>query len=228
MLLVQHFGQQRLGVKPLTEHRYSENGYECTIVGYQISFSGLENQELKILDALEFFNRRATPEFLARKLAQLREVMARTNESNQDISLLIETYSEHLEQYPPDVVAYVIDKAIATKKWFPLVSELRSEMESLVRFRKTILDAFAASRNPMIEQKPVQAIEADPRLSIHWKQLSKSEWLPQHFEWAIEEVSDMLELAKQNPNYLNVSMWEITLEELTIELAKIAQIRGQR
>lgn len=159
-LLEQHFGPQRYCAKEKVKHVYSENGYDCITEGHEITLDALHNNEMKLFDALEFLNRKATPEFVAGKLAQLRAVMARASESQNDIQLVMATYAEHLQEYPPDIVAYVVDKTIATKKWFPLVSELRKEMETMVSFRRSILNAFERCRNPMLSNKnPVELVD---------------------------------------------------------------------
>lgn len=146
MLLGQHFGPQRFCAKEKINHVYGPEGYDCVSDGWLVELDDLGNDEMKLFDALDYLNRPSEAGFVAGKMAQLRAVMARSNESQNDIQLVIATYAEHLEKYPPDVVAYVIDKTIATKKWFPLVSELIKECDSLVALRKKILKAFEDKR----------------------------------------------------------------------------------
>ena len=208
-LLRQYFGRARIEIKPKWSRFYDEQGgYDETISGYELSLDKLDDGEIKLYDAMKFFNAPSTPEFMARKILQLRSVMARAAESSNDITIVAETYSEHLEKYPPDVVAYVIDKTIATKKWFPLVCDLRKEMDEMMRFRRSILELFERKRNPLLSKTETKQIKSDPRTEMHWKTLQKKDWLDCHWEWAAEEADKMLALAKENPTILDLPYWE--------------------
>lgn len=151
-MLEQHFGPQRFCAKEKIRHVYGPDGYDCVSEGWLTTLDGLADSEMKLFDALDFLNRPAEIGFVAGKMAQLRAVMARANESANDIQLVIATFAEHLEKFPPDIVAYVIDKTISTKKWFPLVSELIAECDKLVSLRKNIMKAFENSRRKQIGQ----------------------------------------------------------------------------
>jgi hypothetical protein len=153
MLLEQHFGS-RLAVKKLIEPIYEKDGgYDERFKGYQISLDRLDDSEMKFFDALDFYNKRASFEYITGKIAKLRIVMARRNESNQDIEMLCAAYVEHLQKYPPDVVSHVIENVIQTKKFFPLVSELIPALEELTALRKGVIKEFERVRSPLYQKR---------------------------------------------------------------------------
>jgi hypothetical protein len=221
-LLVQHFGSSRFTSRPKIEHiRSQDGGYDQRIVGYEIKLDTLHDEEMKLFDALEFFNAPASAAFLAKQIARLRTVMARTNESNQDIAVLIDTYADILGEYPPDAVKGVCDHIMRERKWFPLISEMRREMEDLVSFRCNVLKCFEECRNPMLGNKHrAKFIESDPRLEVHWKMLAKEKWRPQHYEWWVGEAQDMLRMANEMPAYLNEDMWQTEVLRRRAEMEK--------
>src|ERR1700704_1467347 len=131
MSLAQHFGS-RLVCKKKYERVYgADHGYDEKVSGNDVTDENFADAEMKLFDAIDFLNKPASPQFVAGKLAQLRAVMARASESQNDIEIVIATYAEHIRQYPQDIVAYVIDRCIHTRKWFPLISELCAEMEGI-------------------------------------------------------------------------------------------------
>jgi hypothetical protein len=157
-LLVQHFGS-RLTCKREVDHNYSaDGGYDPKVMGVDVGIDRLGDAELKLFDAIDFFNKPADTTFIAGKLAQLRAVMARASESQGDIEIVIATYAEHVSSYPRDIVGYVTDKCIHTRKWFPLVSELCAEMESLVAFRRAVRTAFVTKAHTEARDQPQYAL----------------------------------------------------------------------
>ena len=207
-LLAQHFGSQRFETKSKLKHVYGENGYDSYIETYAVKLDHIFDNEMKLYDAVEFLNRPASRDFVERQVARLRVVMARISESNDDLALLLDTYGAHLSEFPPDIVKAVCDKIIDDRKWFPLVSEMRQEMQRLVQFRKSIWNKFQALRNSLLAaQEKQKQLEADPRLGTHFKALPRSQWLPQHYAWWIEDAERMLELAVQNPSIYNPESW---------------------
>lgn len=71
MLLVQHFGSSRLVIKKRLKHTYGTNGYDGDIEGYDIGLDYLADCEMKVFDALEFLNRSARPDFVAKMAKSL-------------------------------------------------------------------------------------------------------------------------------------------------------------
>lgn len=199
-LLVQHFGLSRI----VKREKFNS---EFDVVGYEIGFSGVGPGEQTALDAMIFFNKPAPTKFVAGKIAKLRAAMAHKATSNEDLTLQIEAYVEHLVEYPPDAVAFVVDKTIAEKKWFPLVSELRDELDKIMLFRKALLDAFMNPNPALLVQEKQKQIASDPRLRMHWKDLSRRDWLPQHWEEYIADAEKMVGLAKQNPHVFKEEEW---------------------
>lgn len=221
-LLAQHFGSSRLEIKPIIDHNYSDGGgYKTTVLGHEITLDRLDDSEMKLFDAVDFFNRPSTPEYLAKYLARLSTVMARRSESNQDIAVLIDTYADRLAEYPPDVIKAVFDEIIDGKKWFPLVVEVKERAEELVSFRRNLLKCFEECRNPLLQkQKRVKQIESDARFMQHWKSLKRESWLEQHYIWWIEDAEDMINLAKKHPTNFKLKEWEDELKRRNEELNK--------
>lgn len=219
MLLVRLLGSSRFASNAKVKHVYGDtSGYAAEIGGYEITLDTLHDSEMKLFDGLEFINRPALPEFVAKQIGRLQAVMARRAESNADLAVVLDTYAEHLEKYPPDVVATVCWRVIENKKWLPLVSELVAECEQLMLFRRAVWDCFQEKRSPVLANKVAsKRIEADPRLHQNWKDLPKSKWLKQHFDWAICECRDMLTLARQNPTIMDASLWEKKISTLEDE-----------
>jgi hypothetical protein len=215
-LLEQHFGSSRLTIRDKINHAYSpENGYNYYIDRYEIDLDHLADSEMKLYDALEFLNRSASHDFIAKQLARVRIVMARRGESNDDLVILIDTYAQHLAEFPADVVKAACDQIIENGKWFPLVSEMRTQMQRLVKFRRTIWQTFQEKRNPLLAARgEAKRLAADPRLAEHWKNLPRSQWMAQHYDWAMEECEKMLTMARAHPHFLTVSTWEENLKKL--------------
>jgi hypothetical protein len=218
-LLVQLLPSSRFVSKSKLKHVYGDGGgYDVEVVGYDIALDALHDSEMKLYEALEFLNRPATPDFVAKQIGRLQAVMARRSESNADLAIVVDTYTSHLERYPPDVVAAVCCQIIDRSKWFPLVSDVVAECEKIVRFRKAVWECFQEKRNPMLAAKSeAKRIEADPRLQEAWKTLPKIKWLPQHFDWAIADCEDMLAMALKNPSSMNPALWEEKIVKLKQE-----------
>lgn len=222
MLLVQHFGQSRFSTGAKLKHKYGKDGYDCEIEGYDVKLDGLSDSEMKLFDALEFLNKPAQPDFIAKNLAKLRIVMARAGESNDDLTLLIHTYAEHLAEFPPDVVKAVCEKIINNNKWFPLVSDMRIEMLRLVKFRRAILESFEMCRNPLLaQQAELKRIAADPRLKLHWKEFPKSKWMAFHYDQAIADMEGMMAMAQEGKTQTPLAEWQAKVDQFKAEKAAL-------
>lgn len=214
MLLVQHFGS-RLVHKKKFDHVYrADGGYEPKVIGNDVSIDGLGDAEMKLFDAIDFLNKPASQQFVAGKLAQLRMVMARASESQNDIEIVIATYAEHIRRYPQDIVAHVIDRCIHTRKWFPLISELCSEMEAFASFRRAVRAAFEEARNPLLAGRiEAKRIAADPRLQMSFRELNKKDWLPIHWRWYVEDAEHMAQLSRDEGRATQAAEWQAIFEQ---------------
>ena len=220
-LLVQHFGSSRLAIRKKLKHVYgADGGYESGVAGYETQLDGLADCEMKIFDALEFLNRSARPDFVAKQIGRLQAVMARRAESNEDIAVVIDVYTEHLEKYPPNVVAAVCTDIIDSKKWFPLVSELNQHCNRLVAFRRAILKCFEAARNPLFTGKAeAKLIAADPRLGMSHRELNRKDWLPCHWDWYVGGAEHMAQLNRNNGRLTQADEWQAIFEKRQNERA---------
>lgn len=227
-LLAQHFGPSRFASNVRLKHIYGgEGGYDCQISEVDISLDALHDSEMKLYDALEYLNRPAPYEFVARQLAALRVVMARRGEAKDDLTLLIDTYANHLAEFPPDVVKFICDKIIDDAKWFPLISEMRSQMLAMVQWRRAVWNCFQEKRDPALAARAeAKRIAGDPRLGIHWKVLARNQWMDQHYEWWIGEAEKMVDLAAQNPGFMDLAGWNAEVERRKAERREAAAARS--
>lgn len=146
-LLEQHFGS-RLAIKKKREHVYGKNGYDCIERGFGILLDHLSDDEMKIFDAIDFFNKPSDPVKVAGCLTRMRVSMIRRNESDEDIEILIDTLTDLGRKYPYDIVNHVTKYWLAEKKFFPIPSEFIAECEKLVEFRRAVQKCFEKTGSP--------------------------------------------------------------------------------
>lgn len=203
-LLAQHFGS-RLVIKTRNRPVYSPNfGYDEVPDGWDISLDNLGTEEGKFLEALEFFNRPATPDFIALQMARLRAAMPRAAESNMDIEVLIDVMVEDCSGYPPDVIASTVRAWRQNERFFPSPSEFRKRLDAAVKYRRTLLDAFKVGKNKAISSasKPAM-ISTNPDRHT----LSSEKWTAAQWDEHIDEARKMLDLSRANPALLSENTW---------------------
>lgn len=215
-LLLQHFGLSRLKIKEKTTIAYSEpqNNGGCDFIsnGFEISLDRLGDDELAIYDALQFFSQPADVIFVARHMGMLRVSMARKNESEEDITILIGLYADILQGYPRDIVSGITKEWIATKKWFPLASELREACDSAVRFRKTMMDALETCRNPLLAAKAQAKRIARAEAATDWKNTPREKWDTHMWNAYVSDAEAMHKLALDNPQFMDAAGWVVEIE----------------
>jgi hypothetical protein len=225
MSLVQHFGSSRIECKKKFSHVYgTDGGYDREVERYEISLDCIHDCEMKLFDALEFLNRPARGDFVAKQIGRLRAVMARRAESNEDIAVVIDVYTDHLEKYPPDVIAAVCSQIIERGKWFPLVSDLVKQCDALVAFRRAIMRCFEDARNPLLAKKTeAKRIAADPRLGMHWKELpDKKTWLPCHWDWYLGDAEYMIKYFRDQGRTIEADAAQVEFERRLAEAQQVA------
>lgn len=146
---MQHFGPERLEIKPIYCDLHGDNGFESELVGYSVRIE-LTEHDKPIVKAMEFFCAPASPNFVDGKVAQMRVVMARRAESMEDITLLIATFSVHLCKFPPDIISSTVDWFITTKTFFPALSDIMKVSNERFAFRRAILEAMKTPRNDLL------------------------------------------------------------------------------
>ena len=212
-LLVQLLGSSRFASKPKHKHVYGADGqYDRETEGFEITLDALHDNEMKLYEALEYYNRPAHPHFVSKELGRVQAVMARRSESNEDLAVVNDTYTRHLEKYPPDVIAAVCRQIIEHQKWFPLISDMVRECEKLMRFRKAVWECFQIKRNPLLSPRRTARIEADSRLEEHWKSLPRDKWLDCHWDWYIADAEHMAKLSKEHGRDSQAEQWTIEAE----------------
>ena len=151
----QHFGPSRFTTKEKIKHLYGPNGYDYEVEGYDLALDALADCEMNIFEAIDFFNRPATYDFVAKQVGILKSVMASRNQTSEDMTVLVDVYAGMLEQYPPDAIASVVREIIETEKWMPTVSEIKKKLDKVVQYRTSILRLFQQKRQEtlLLERK---------------------------------------------------------------------------
>lgn len=195
-LLTQHFGQ-RLDIRPRYSYGSGDvQAYEC--LGYDVDPITLDPQDHGIVEAIEFLNRPSKTEYIAGKLARMRVMMARRNESDKDLEILMDTMMELLKGYPADAIAYAADRWMRTEKFFPLPKEFLALLDECVMLRRAVLIAMRGK--PVAIAKPVERKE--------WKEVKKTDWDAGHWQAYIMAAEAMHDLATKNPTMFNAEEWE--------------------
>lgn len=83
---------------------------------------------------------------IAELLTELHMKVAVRNKGSVDMEATFFVYAEDLAEYPADVVADVIADWGRNEKWWPTVSELRSQAYSLAYRRRAMLRAVQKQR----------------------------------------------------------------------------------
>jgi len=76
-------------------------------------------------------------------LAQLRLLVRRRNETNDDLDAQTALYAAKLEAYPADVVVHVIGKWADREEWWPSWAELKAQCDRHSRRRMALKAALA-------------------------------------------------------------------------------------
>lgn len=198
--MTQHFGS-RLAIQARVNDDYE-------IEAYTVKFSGLDGGERPVIDALEYLNRPAKPEFLAGKIARLRVAMARRTEGEKDFELLIDTMMTLCRDYPADVVAWATDQWLRTKKFFPLPKEFIGMLDERVALRRALLAALRGDMKAL-------ARPADP---VDWKDLPRERWDEHMWAAYVGDAEAMLALAHQNPSMMDSTLWEAEVSKRKAEI----------
>jgi len=84
----------------------------------------------------------ASVEVIQQALTALRVATKASHMQEGDLTLTMQVYADECAEYPPDVVRAACLRWMRREKWFPSLSELRDEMQRLVRRRRLIADAL--------------------------------------------------------------------------------------
>lgn len=183
------------------------NGYEEVLDGYVVKVTGLKADEVKIIDALEFFNRAVQSEQVSAvtgMLTRMRVSMLRRNESDSDVEMLVDTALSICVGYPFDIVMFLTDKWLKSRKFFPLPVEMVEELDAAVALRRALEDGFRRAGGVAIASDGnVRALP--PRK--HRNDRAQATWTAQDWEEHILDATKMVELARQNPTMFNEASW---------------------
>lgn len=206
--LRQHFGSRLVMTHKMKPVYGLTGGYDEKPDGFYVFLAELNDNEQKFYEAIEFFNKPASNQVVAGQIARLRVTMLRSAEENTDIELLVDTLVADCRSYPADILIAVCETWRREQKFFPFPKDFIEKLENAVQFRRSLLKAFTAARNPQLTQSVKPVIAADPRLGIHWKVLPRAQWMRQHYDWWIGEAEKMVDLATQNPNFMDLVGWQ--------------------
>jgi hypothetical protein len=215
-------------MRPKVRRVYGEDGgYDEIFDGHEISLDCLHGGENSIYQAVEFLRRRAKPQHIAGLIARMRVSLIRRAEDNADAEILMDTLMDICSPYPYDIVKATTDKWLKTKKFFPIPSEFKAELDELFAFREGIFQAFELHRNPILaRERAARKISADPRFGVHFKALPRKEWMKQHYDWWVEEAEGMVNLARQNPALMNPAVWEAEVNRRNAERIAALAVPG--
>lgn len=194
-LLTQHFGS-RLDIR--VNHDYGDGAGGFEIIGFTVKLLKRDDSDKELIPALEYLNAPAKPEFLAGKIARMRVVMARRNESDKDIEMLIDTLVSMCREYPADAVAWAADHWMRTQKFFPLPKEFIDLLDERVRLRRALLAAI---------QCDVKALPKPAPAPMGFKELPRAAWNPAMWADFVADAEGMARIAKDNPMF-DAAGWE--------------------
>ena len=194
--LTRHFGQ-RLDIRARCSFGDEKPAFDVT--GYDVKIADFGTPgDAKMLEAMQVLNRPVRMDFAAGCVAKMRITMARRNESERDMDVLIDTMMNFFKIYPMDVVAWATEHWMKTQKFFPVPKEILDLMDEAVMFRRAVLAAMEPA-------KPSLKAPEAPRT---YKETKKPDWDKAMWLAYLADAEKMLALAKQNPTFMNVPEWE--------------------
>lgn len=149
--------KQVLGSRLATKKKYQPvynrpGGYDEDFTGYAVSLDALHDSEMKLFDAIEFFNRPVDPHQVAditSMVTRMRVSLLRKAEDNNDAEMLVDTAIGVLSRYPFDIVMGLTNEWLTKRKFFPLPYEMVAELDLAVSLRRSLLSTFERIRNPL-------------------------------------------------------------------------------
>lgn len=197
-LLKQHCGSL-LDMQQKTKIKYSEVG-DCDFEELGWDVVSNEPPPAEIFDIMEYFNRPASPDFVAANLSRLRITLIRRAESESDMELLIDTLYGLIKGYPADLIALAANRWLREERFFPLPKEFCDFIEARVAFRRAVLDGLKAGPKALPPPPPPMA-EAD------WRDLPRLRWDAACWAAYVAEARGMVKLAEENPGSLDLEGW---------------------
>lgn len=139
----------------VTEHRFSEGGYDPLIAGFELvgPVNETELAEGRIIAAAAL--RPSPPATVTRELTRLRFATASREFNAAEMTMIGAIYAETLVEYPEDIVIAVCrDWVKRGGKFWPALAELTEPADRLVKERLDLAEALARGPAPPREPNP--------------------------------------------------------------------------
>lgn len=108
--------------------------------------SGYEEVQGEITESMradvEDLCRPLTMKELLAEFVKLNDKTNRRKGDDMDTKTMVASYAEELQEYPADVVRYVLKMSARNSKWFPAWAELYEDLEFWGRRRMLLADAI--------------------------------------------------------------------------------------
>ena len=223
--LTQAFGS-RIAIKKSWRRVYDKDGgYDEVPDGFRVRLDVLNDTEMKVFDALDFFNRPIQSEqvqAVTGMLTRMRVSMLRRNENEDDIEMLIDTAMSVCIKYPFDVVMSLTEQWLTTRKFFPLPCEMKEELDDAVALRRSLLACFERTRQTTLAPS-AKNLSLPRKKDRH--DLPREKWTPQDWDAHIADAENMLNLARQNPTMFKVEDWH---EEVSRRMGQKSAALGDK
>jgi hypothetical protein len=86
--------------------------------------------------------KRPSDEKIIKALIKLKALTISRNESQEELDVVIEAFTERLREYPEDSVMKVLNESANYLKFFPSWSEIQSELDYYTQHRRSALKAI--------------------------------------------------------------------------------------
>ena len=129
-------------------------GYDFELEGYKLQAQPIVEHDLKAAHSLlQHCLSTPAPQVIKTALAKLRAATRSRAEDEGDLAMTMQVLGDECAEYPPDVVRAACLRWMRREKWFPSLSELRDEMQRLVRRRKLIAEALHPRGEALMEAR---------------------------------------------------------------------------
>ena len=129
-------------------------GYDFELEGYKLQAQPIAEDDLKAAHSLlQRCLSAPSPQVIKTALAKLRAATRSRAEDEGDLAMTMQVLGDECAEYPPDVVRAACLRWMRREKWFPSLSELRDEMQRLVRRRQLIAEALHPRGEALMEAR---------------------------------------------------------------------------
>lgn len=196
--------KSRKTLSPKLESRslYSEDGgFMGQIVTVQ-SIGG----DPELLNAVGFLCEPSEPGVVMREVYGMWSVMAKRAEDGQDFKAKQAIFADELRRFPQDIIISVCRNARRVWKFFPTLSEILKECETIFNFRKSLWEAL---KNPS-----TLALETIG----HYREIHRTKWKPAHYLQKITDLIGFADVHKKNHKPVDELSYLLTAQKFIEEV----------